>query len=125
MSRVDVSQLGEIPQAPDAPLLGAIWRARFNRVDVLLGHVTEMPAAVLIIVETVVLLAGVISRYLFHSPLVWSDELAAVMFLWLAMLGAVIALRRSGHMRLTVLVNRAGPALRGWQIGGASCRERV
>jgi tripartite ATP-independent transporter DctM subunit len=36
------------------------------------------------------------------------------MFLWLAMLGSVIALRRSGHMRLTVLVNLAGPALRGW-----------
>jgi tripartite ATP-independent transporter DctM subunit len=113
MNQAEVSRADEARGA-DAALLGAAWRARLARIDVLLGHITEVPAAALIIVETVVLLAGVISRYLFHRPLVWSDELAAVMFLWLAMLGAVIALRRSGHMRLTVLVNLAGPALRGW-----------
>ncbi len=38
-------------------------------------------------------------------PLVWSDELAEILFLWLAMLGAVIALRRGEHMRLTALVS--------------------
>ena len=38
------------------------------------------------------LLAGVIGRYVFHSPLIWSDELASILFLWLAMLGAVVAL---------------------------------
>jgi tripartite ATP-independent transporter DctM subunit len=113
MNQAEVSRADEARGA-DAALLGAAWRTRLARIDVLLGHITEVPAAVLIIVETVVLLAGVISRYLFHRPLVWSDELAAVMFLWLAMLGSVIALRRSGHMRLTVLVNLAGPALRGW-----------
>ncbi|MFB9123135.1 TRAP transporter small permease [Paraburkholderia dipogonis] len=47
------------------------------------------------------LLAGVTSRYILHAPLVWSDELASMLFLWLAMLGAVIALRRGEHMRMT------------------------
>ena len=36
-----------------------------------------------------VLFAGVIARYVFHRPLIWSDELASILFLWLAMLGAV------------------------------------
>jgi tripartite ATP-independent transporter DctM subunit len=114
MNHAEVSRSGDAPRVPDTALLEAAWRTRLARIDSWLGHVTEVPAAVLIVVETIVLLAGVISRYLFHRPLVWSDELAAVMFLWLAMLGAVIALRRSGHMRLTVLVNLASPALRGW-----------
>jgi tripartite ATP-independent transporter DctM subunit len=114
MNHAEVSRSGDAPRALDTALLEAAWRTRLARIDSWLGHVTEVPAAVLIVVETIVLLAGVISRYLFHRPLVWSDELAAVMFLWLAMLGAVIALRRSGHMRLTVLVNLASPALRGW-----------
>jgi tripartite ATP-independent transporter DctM subunit len=61
-----------------------------------------------------VLLAGVIARYVFNAPLTWSDELASVLFLWLAMLGAVIALRRSEHMRLTTVVNRLPPRMRGW-----------
>ena len=39
----------------------------------------------------------------------WTDELANFLFLWLAMLGAVVALRRNEHMRLTTFVNSAGP----------------
>src|SRR5215468_4366842 len=102
------------PQDVAAPLLGAAWRARIARFDAMLGPVTEAPAAILVCVETIVLLAGVIARYVLQRPLIWSDEFAAVLFIWLAMLGAVIALRRSAHMRLTVLANLARPAVRNW-----------
>src|SRR5579883_1937420 len=84
----------------------------FPRLDRALAWLTEIPAAVLVIVETVVLFAGVVSRYVFDRPLTWSDELAAILFLWLAMLGAVIALRRTEHMRLGFLVGRTPAALR-------------
>ncbi|EDT10683.1 Tripartite ATP-independent periplasmic transporter DctQ component [Paraburkholderia graminis C4D1M] len=68
--------------------------------------VVEVCAALLLAVEIVVMLAGVVSRYALHQPLVWSDELAGILFLWLAMLGAVLALRRGEHMRMTALVSR-------------------
>src|SRR6266700_3825553 len=102
-----------------APRPGPCWRARSvrsvdarERLDRFLAHVTEIPAAILVAVEILVLLAGVISRYVFNRPLTWSDELASILFLWLAMLGAVIALRRSEHMRLAFLVSLAPPPLR-------------
>src|SRR5581483_8934315 len=82
------------------------------RLDRLLGHVTEIPAAVLVALEILVLLAGVISRYVFNRPLTWSDELASILFLWLSMFGAVIALRRAEHMRLSFLASLAPPRLR-------------
>src|ERR1700693_89214 len=103
---------------------GPCWRARsvrsaeaatwqpskaFGRLDGWLARVTEIPAAILVAVEILVLLAGVISRYVFNRPLTWSDELASILFLWLAMLGAVIALRRAEHMRLNFLVTHAPP----------------
>ncbi len=81
-------------------------------LDTLLGHLVEIPAALLVVAEIVVLLAGVTSRYLLHAPLVWSDELASMLFLWLAMLGAVVALRRGEHMRMTALVGKASPGVR-------------
>ena len=87
-------------------------RAAFRRIDRVLAHVTEIPAAILIAVAIMVLLAGVISRYVFDRPLTWSDELASILFLWLAMLGAVIALRRSEHMRLAFLVSLLPPRRR-------------
>ena len=93
---------------------GASLRDHAARLDRLLGWVTEIPAAVLVAVEMLVLLAGVISRYVFNRPLTWSDELASILFLWLAMLGAVIALRRSEHMRLGFIVSIAPPFMRRW-----------
>src|SRR5689334_24681584 len=84
----------------------AARRPFFATADRAIAWISELPAALLVGVEIVVLLAGVVSRYAFHSPLTWSDELASILFLWLAMLGAVIALRRGEHMRLTAIATR-------------------
>ncbi|WP_249123640.1 MULTISPECIES: TRAP transporter large permease subunit [unclassified Bradyrhizobium] len=72
----------------------------------------EIPAALLVAAEIVILFVGVVARYGLHSPLIWSDELASILFLWLAMLGAAIAFRRGEHMRMTALVARATPVQR-------------
>jgi TRAP-type C4-dicarboxylate transport system permease small subunit len=53
-----------------------------------------------------ILLTGVVARFVFHRPIIWSDELASMLFLWMAMLGSVVALRRGEHMRMTALVGR-------------------
>ncbi len=86
----------------------------------LLDRAVEAVAATLLVVEIVNLLAGVIARYAFHAPLVWSDELAGVVFLWLAMMGAVIAVARGGHMRFSGLLQMAGPRWRELLEGTAS-----
>ena len=88
--------------------------SRYGGFDRALGWLTEIPAALLVVAEIVILFAGVVSRYVFNKPLTWSDELASLLFLWLAMLGAVIALRRGEHMRLTTFVNLLRPQWRTW-----------
>src|SRR5215831_7601868 len=90
----------------------AAWRSWLGYLDRALQHLIEVAAAILIVVETMVLLAGVVARYVFQRPLIWSDDLASLLFIWLIMLGAVIALRRGAHMRLTVLLNL--PRLKPW-----------
>ena len=72
----------------------------------------EFAAAGLIVAEITVLSKGVFWRYVLHQPLTWSDELASILFLWLAMLGAVVAMMRHSHMRLTTLVDCFSPSLR-------------
>ena len=71
-----------------------------------LRALAEWPAALLVLAEIVVLSLGVVYRYVLQTPLTWSDELASILFLWLAMLGAVVALQHGEHMRLTVFVAR-------------------
>lgn len=83
-----------------------------ERIEKHIGAVVEFVAALLVLCEVILLLVGVISRYVFHHPLTWSDELASVLFIWLAMLGAVIALRRGEHMRMTALIAKTRPRVR-------------
>ncbi|WP_083588043.1 TRAP transporter large permease subunit [Bradyrhizobium erythrophlei] len=83
-----------------------------RKIDRALGIIIAVPTAVLVIVEVFVLLGGVASRYVFHHPIIWSDELASTLFLWLAMLGSAIALHRSEHMRMTALVGMLSPPMR-------------
>jgi tripartite ATP-independent transporter DctM subunit len=81
--------------------------AWLRAADRLLGWLSDIPAALLVVAEILVLLSGVASRYILHAPLIWSDELASILFLWLAMLGAAVAFRRGAHMRMTALVDIA------------------
>ena len=95
------------------PPVGPSVERRWARVaDDALRWATELPAALLVVAELALLLAGVVSRYAFHRPLYWVDELATVLLLWLGMLGAAVALRRGEHMRLTAFVRGASPATR-------------
>lgn len=104
-------------ETPDAPRR----RPFGTSLDVWLGYLVEVPAAALVAAEIVVLFAGVVSRYLLHRPLLWSDELASILFLWLAMLGAVVAFRRGEHMRMTALVAQARPVQRAFLDAVAVC----
>ncbi|MGJ4939415.1 TRAP transporter large permease subunit [Bradyrhizobium sp. HKCCYLS1011] len=86
-------------------------RLLIGTIEAVLGRLVEIPAAILVVAEIVILFAGVVARYALHQPLIWSDELASILFLWLAMLGAVVAFRRGEHMRMTAGVAVAGPRL--------------
>ena len=77
-----------------------------------IAMLVEVPAAALVLAEVFILLTGVAHRYLLHDPLVWSDELASILFLWLAMLGALIAFQRDEHMRMTAIVGKLEPRMR-------------
>ena len=97
-----------IAERSDSP----VERSWLASLDAVLGAIVEIPVAILVAVEIVILFAGVVARFVLHQPLIWSDELASILFLWLAMLGAVVAFRRNEHMRMTAIVARASPEAR-------------
>ncbi|SPS03086.1 TRAP transporter large permease [Cupriavidus taiwanensis] len=91
--------------APSAA--AACWRR-------LMACVVEVPAALIVLAEILLLGGGAFARYALHQPVPWTDELASILFLWLAMLGAIIALDRGAHMQLTTFIKNLPPARRAW-----------
>ena len=75
-------------------------------------HPLEATAAALILSITVLLLVGVVSRYVFGKAIVWLDEVVSMQFIWAAMIGATIAVYRNEHLRLSVVVDRLPERLR-------------
>ena len=75
-------------------------------------HPIEAISAVLLIALIGLVLVAVFWRYLLGSPITASDEIASFIFLWLVMLGSVIAIDRNEHLRLALLLNKVGPRTR-------------
>ncbi len=83
-----------------------------QRVDSALAWIIGFPAALAVLAEIAVLLTGITARAVFHAPLAWSDELASILFPWLAMLGSAVALQRGEQMRLGYAVLAAPSRVR-------------
>src|SRR5258708_31416172 len=112
---------GELTQAAEGEAMPPRPRSFAASLEASLGMLVEIPAALLVVAEIVILFAGVVARYGLHRPLIWSDELASILFLWLAMLGAAVAFRRAEHMRMTAIVANAKPAMRAYLDLVATC----
>ena len=69
-------------------------------------HFEEYLLVVLMVVEVVVVFAQVVTRYVFHSPLAWSEELARYMFIWLVWIGAAYATKMRKNIIIDVVCSK-------------------
>src|SRR5215467_15146340 len=114
---IEISEFSIPEETDESPRAHPLIR----RIEHFLGVLVEIPAAILVVAEVVILFAGVIARYVLHQPLIWSDELASMLFLWLAMLGAAVAFRRAEHMRMTAVIGSSPPRVRAYLDVVATC----
>src|SRR6202451_2571843 len=113
--------VNEAAQATAGEVMSPRRRSPGMVFEAFVGSVVEIPAALLVVAEIVTLFAGVVARYVVQQPLIWSDELASILFLWLAMLGSVVAFRRAEHMRMTAVVAGVRASMRAFLEVVATC----
>jgi TRAP-type transport system small permease protein len=66
----------------------------------------EVACGALMVAITGVVFLQVVSRYVFSYPFDWPEELARYLFIWVALLGAALALKRGAHFSIDALVKR-------------------
>jgi tripartite ATP-independent transporter DctM subunit len=59
----------------------------------------------------VIVFIQVVSRYVFNSPLYWSEEMARILFIWIAFLGAFLGFRAKEHVRVGAFMGRFSPEI--------------
>jgi TRAP-type C4-dicarboxylate transport system permease small subunit len=77
------------------------------RFDTHLATVEAGVIAALVAALTAVTAAQVVNRYILNAPLIWSEEAARYLFVWVSMIGAALAMHQGGHFGLVVLLRRA------------------
>ena len=66
-------------------------------------------AGVIIIFMMMSVCAGVVMRYFFNQPLVWEVEVNEVALLFVTFLGTAWVLKREGHVKMEIVVDRLSP----------------
>jgi C4-dicarboxylate transporter DctQ subunit len=79
--------------------------------DRLLGRVEAVLLAAMVAAITAVTFAQVVTRYVTADPIIWSEEVARYLFVWITLIGAAAGVRLHAHFGLDIL-RRYAPPLR-------------
>jgi len=87
------------------PQSKTLWQVLAQTLDWL-----EKSVVVCLLIGIVVLIfSGVLSRFLFHYSIAFTEEMARFIFVWGALLGASSAFKTGEHGGIPLIVNRFGP----------------
>jgi TRAP-type C4-dicarboxylate transport system permease small subunit len=91
-----------------------------------LRSLNRVALGVCIIVMCAAVSLGIISRYVVGRPLLWTDEVARLMLVWLTFIGAAqLFSYQSGHLTLAFVTERLGGQVRRWLAFATSLVELV
>ncbi|WKT00594.1 TRAP transporter large permease subunit [Gallibacterium salpingitidis] len=77
----------------------------FNKLEEWLG-------GILFLIVFVILIAQIVARQVFDSPLIWSEELARLLFVYVGMIGIAMGIRSQQHVFIDFLTNMMSEKLR-------------
>jgi TRAP-type C4-dicarboxylate transport system permease small subunit len=77
----------------------------FSKIDRFLSGFEDTVLVLGTLSVTAVLFINIILRFVFKSGLVWADEFARYVIIWIVMGGAGAAVRRNAHLRITTILD--------------------
>ena len=83
-----------------------------NRFEAWLLRIETVLVVILFPTLVTVTFLQVVFRYVFNHPLPWTEEIAINLFVWVAFIGASIALAKKGHYGLDLLKEKLPPVPR-------------
>lgn len=70
------------------------------------AHFEEILSTILLSLMAILAFAGVITRYVFHVPIAFTEELEINALVWLTLFGTAAAFRRNKHLRMTFVQDK-------------------
>ena len=83
-----------------------------RRTFSVLNKIIEVTSVVILVLVSLVVFYSVLLRYVFKSPLAWSEEVARYMFIWMVFLGFSVAEKSGDHFRIEVFIEMVPAKIR-------------
>jgi len=80
----------------------------------ILANLVEGVCMVLVVALAVVVFLQVFNRFVLKAPLAWSEDLAMLLFQWVAFLGAAVGVKRVRHFGIELVAKRMSAKARHW-----------
>jgi TRAP-type transport system small permease protein len=82
-----------------------------NRFERYFVSANRAAVFIMMVVMTTLVFVNVITRYVFNFSIIWAEEVSQYLMIWIAYLGAGLALREGRHVALDMLHDRLPAAL--------------
>jgi len=73
-----------------------------KKIVEMIAKIQGFLCVLLFIALTVVVVLQVITRYVFHTPLLWSEEVARFLFFCVVLMGASISVKNERHFKIQI-----------------------
>ncbi|MBP1690984.1 MAG: hypothetical protein H6Q32_336 [Bacteroidetes bacterium] len=80
-----------------------------NRKGPWVSHLVEGVGVALVVALAIVVFLQVFNRYVLKAPISWTEELAMLLFQWVAFLGAAVGVKRMSHFGIDLVTRTLRP----------------
>lgn len=74
-----------------------------KRLKTAIEYFEEIVVSIIFVNMCLFVVIQIISRYLFRSPLIYTEEMARFSYVWVTFFGMAIATKRENHIRIDIL----------------------
>lgn len=76
-----------------------------KKLNHFIDHIEEYFTVFSLIAASLIVFVQVVLRYLFNTSLIWSEEIARYLIIWVILVGSSIAVREKAHASVDVVVS--------------------
>lgn len=79
----------------------------------------EFMLVTIVALQALLLMASVLFRYLFNSPIIWGDEIVRYSLIWMTFVGAALATKEKQHIQVDVIdmvLPKLGQKMTNWFV---------
>ena len=87
---------------------------KVKTADHVIGKIVDITAVILLIFIFILGICQVFWRWVLNDPIVWSEEMFRLTYVWICYLGWVIAERADTHIRITIISSRLPQSVQKW-----------